>query len=94
MGVDLCCLFWNSELPVVDANRQLPGIREDKGICSADHLTTMDGGNAWMAGAFPGRATDGTAAPTGRYLRRVGGAGPLSGIDITLKQLDCFMGLR
>ncbi len=34
--VDLCCLFSSTELSVDDVNRQLLGIREDKGICSAD----------------------------------------------------------
>ncbi len=36
VAVDLCCLFSSTELSVGDANRQLLGIREDKGICSAD----------------------------------------------------------
>ncbi len=34
--VVLCCLFSDTELSVDDVNRQLPGIREAKGNCSAD----------------------------------------------------------
>ena len=60
--VDLCCLFWNSELPVDSTNRRRRSIKENKGICSADHhMTGMSCAERHM-----------------EVLERVGGAGPLS----------------
>ncbi|PPL15801.1 hypothetical protein UN63_11450 [Oceanisphaera arctica] len=72
VGAVLCCLFLNTELPEDGANRPRRSIKEDEGICFTDHHMT-------------GKSC---AERHREVLERVGEAGPLSGIDITVKKIE------
>ncbi|PPL17177.1 hypothetical protein UN63_06455 [Oceanisphaera arctica] len=62
-------------MPADGANRQRRSIKEDEGSCFTDHHMT-------------GRSC---VERHREVLERVGEAGPLSGIDIAVKKIECLM---